>query len=107
MMKKLLAIAFAGLLSLAGASAVYAQDPSADPPADAGAQTAPEDPEGQPYPPDGVTDPNAEYPTDGATTDQGETGAEPPAEGAPADAPPSDTAPADAPPAEATPAQPD
>lgn len=98
MIKKLLAIALAGLLPLAGASTVYAEDPPADPEV----QTAPEDPDGQPYPPDGVTDPNAQYPTDGSGTDQGEAGAEPPAEGAPTDSPP-----ADAPPAEAAPAQPD
>ena len=43
------------------------------PPADAGPATEPDDPNAAPYPPDGVIDPNAEYPTDGAEgTDQGE-----------------------------------
>ncbi len=99
MIRKLLtAIALLVLLPLATASLVsipgaYAAEP---PPAGPPGAAEPDDPEGQPYPPDGVTDPNATYPTDGAgdTTDPGEAVAvppEPPAVGeapAPGKAPP-------------------
>lgn len=89
MIKKLLAIALVGLLPFVGAAKAYAEEP----PPEVGA-TAPDDPDAQPYPPDGVTDPNATYPTDGSEgTDQGEAGAEPPAAAAPSDAAPADGAP--------------
>lgn len=101
MIRKLLpVVALLVLLPLAVAFQVYAEEP----PAGESGAAAPDDPNAQPYPPDGVTDPNATYPTDGSNmTDQGETGIEPPA-GPPADAAPSDgTLPADAAPGDATP----
>ena len=82
MTKKLLAcIALTCLMSLASAPRVYAEDPA---PVDAarGAEAQPgepDDPDASPYPPDGVTDPNATYPTDGSGgTDPGEAGAQVP-----------------------------
>ena len=70
--KLLLVLALSSLLSAALAARSYAE-PSPPPPADAGPATAPDDPNAAPYPPDGVTDPNAQYPTDGTEgTDQGE-----------------------------------
>lgn len=111
MIKKLLPVAaLLAVLPLTVATGVYAEEP---PPGEAGA-AAPDDPNAQPYPPDGVTDPNAQYPTDPSNmTDQGETGAEPPAappsdaappaDAAPGDAPPADAPAADAPPGDATP----
>jgi hypothetical protein len=120
MIKKLLAIALVGLLPLTAASTVYAEDP----PSDSGVTAAPEDPDAQPYPPDGVTDPNTPYMTDDSANKgagdgeaggepsadpQAEPPAEPPAGDAPADAPPDAPAdppadpPADAPPADAPP----
>jgi hypothetical protein len=72
--KTLLAVACVAFLPLAATLPALA----ADPPADQGMTAPPEDPDAAPYPPDGVTDPNAEYPVDGAEgTDQGEPGAEP------------------------------
>ena len=72
MRNKLLALVLASILPLATASVVSA----AEPPADSGMATEPEDPNAAPYPPDGVTDPNVDYPTDGPEgTDQGEAGA--------------------------------
>ena len=70
MRKKLLLIpALISLLPYAAAPS-YAADP---PPADSGMAAEPEDPDAAPYPPDGVTDPHAEYPPDGsAGTDQGD-----------------------------------
>jgi hypothetical protein len=93
MVRKLLAaIAFLAL-PVAATAPAYAEDPPAAGAAEAPPAAAPEadDPDGQPYPPDGVTDPNATYPTDGTgdTTDQGEAGAAPP------DAPPAGSAPPD------------
>jgi hypothetical protein len=71
-----MALALAGLL-LAAPAALYAADA---PPTDPGMTNEPADPDAQPYPPDGVTDPNANYPTDGQEgTSQGEDGA--PADG--------------------------
>jgi hypothetical protein len=72
MLKKvLLILAFLGLSAFTAATPGVA----ADPPAEQGA-TEPEDPDAAPYPPDGVTDPNADYPVDGSEgTDQGEPGA--------------------------------
>ena len=81
--KLLLVLALAGLLPL-GAAAVYA----ADPPVDPGMTAEPADPNAAPDPPDGTTDPNANYPTDGTMgTDQGEDGAPPNAGDAPAGGP--------------------
>ncbi len=80
----LLVLALASLLPIAAVAAGTAADPPPTPPADAVPATEPDDPNAAPYPPDGVIDPNAEYPTDGAEgTDQGETGApaNPPAAG--------------------------
>lgn len=82
------------MLALAAPSAVVpavAEDPP--PAADTqGAQQGaePDDPDGEPYPPDGVTDPNAVYPTDGSgdTTDQGEAAAAAPGAAPPGNAPP-------------------
>ena len=65
-------VALMGLLPVAAIAAGNAADQPVAPPADAGPASEPEDHEA-PYPPDGVTDPNAEYPTDGTEgTDQGE-----------------------------------
>jgi hypothetical protein len=70
--KLLLVLALSSLLSFATAAPSYAEPPP-PPPADAGPATEPDDPNAAPYPPDGVTDPNAQYPTDGTEgTDQGE-----------------------------------
>ena len=70
--KLLLVLALSSLLSVAVAARSYAEPPP-PPPADAGPATEPDDPNAAPYPPDGVTDPNAQYPTDGTEgTDQGE-----------------------------------
>lgn len=85
MRNKLLALVLASILPFATASLLLA----AEPPADTGMATEPEDPNAAPYPPDGVTDPNVDYPTDGPEgTDQGEAGATnqaaPPAGAAPA-----------------------
>lgn len=79
MRKKLLLIpALISLLPYAAAPS-YAADP---PPAGSGMVAEPEDPDAAPYPPDGVTDPSAEYPTDGNDgTDQGEAAADAPAPG--------------------------
>ncbi|MFN3626016.1 MAG: hypothetical protein ACK4TP_18425 [Hyphomicrobium sp.] len=81
------------MLALAAPSAVapaVAEDPP--PAANTGAQQGaePDDPDGQPYPPDGVTDPNAVYPTDGPgdTTDQGEAAAAAPGASPPGNTPP-------------------
>ena len=72
-------LALMSLLPVAAAAAGNAADPP--PPVDSGPASEPEDPNAAPYPPDGVTDPNAEYPTDGTEgTDQGEA--------VPVDAPP-------------------
>jgi len=80
--KLLLAIALAGVLPVAGALPLRADDP---PPAESGGAAQPEDPDAEPYPPDGVTDPNVTYPVDGAeSAGQGEDGAAPQA---PADGP--------------------
>ena len=66
-------VALMGLLPVAAIAAGNAADQPAPPPADTGPVSEPEDPNAAPYPPDGVTDPNAEYPTDGTEgTDQGE-----------------------------------
>jgi hypothetical protein len=77
MSKRLLPfLALLSLLPYAAATSSYAADP---PPNDPGMAAEPEDPNAAPYPPDGVTDPNAVYPTDGTEgTDQGEIGAEAP-----------------------------
>lgn len=73
--KLLLVLALIGSLPYAAAPA-RAADPA---PADSGMVAEPEDPDAAPYPPDGVTDPNAEYPTDGSEgTDQGEAGVDTP-----------------------------
>ncbi len=75
--KKLPLLALIGLLSFGGASLAHAAE---EPPTDAGMASEPDDPNAAPYPPDGVTDPNVEYPTDGPEgTDEGEAGAEAPA----------------------------
>ena len=67
-----LVLALSSLLSFATAASSDAEQPP-PPPADAGPATEPDDPNAAPYPPDGVTDPNAQYPTDGTEgTDQGE-----------------------------------
>ena len=72
MRNKLLVLAMVSLLPFATAARVSA----AEPPADSGMATEPEDPNAAPYPPDGVTDPNVDYPTDALEgTDQGEAGA--------------------------------
>jgi hypothetical protein len=83
--KLLLVLALTSLLPFAASAPGYAADPL---PADPGGTAAdPADPNAAPYPPDGVVDPNATYPTDeGDSTDQGETGAAAPA--VPPDAPP-------------------
>jgi hypothetical protein len=89
--KILLVLALATLLPIGASAAGNAADPPPTPPADAVPGPEPDDPNAAPYPPDGVIDPNAEYPTDGAEgTDQGEAGA-------PADPPPAagDAAPKD------------
>ena len=66
-------VALMGLLPVAAIAAGNAAEQPAPPPADTGPASEPEDPNAAPYPPDGVTDPNAEYPTDGSEgTDQGE-----------------------------------
>ena len=93
MSKKLpLAAALIGLLPVVLVAPGYAAEPPAD---DPGMAAEPADPNAAPYPPDGVTDPNVDYPTDGTEgTDQGEAGvdgAAPPAADAPA---PPDDAPA-------------
>jgi hypothetical protein len=82
MLRKLLP-AVAAMAVLAATRAVGADDPAPVYPPAAGEPQLQDD--GQPYPPDGVTDPNAAYPTDGAgeTTDQGEAGAVPPDAAAP------------------------
>jgi hypothetical protein len=70
--KVVLVLAVSGLLSAAVAARSYAEPPP-PPPADGGPANEPDDPNAAPYPPDGVTDPNAQYPTDGSEgTDQGE-----------------------------------
>lgn len=76
MLKKvLLVVALMGLFPFTVAAPGYA----ADPPPDQGMPAEPEDPNASPDPPDGVTDPNADYPVDNTEgTDQGETGAETP-----------------------------
>ena len=86
MRNKLLALVLASILPFAMASLVSA----AEPPADSGMATEPEDPNAAPYPPDGVTDPNVDYPTDAPEgTDQGEAGAtDQPAPAGAAPAPP-------------------
>jgi hypothetical protein len=74
MRNKLLVLAMLGLLPFATAALVSA----AEPPADSGMATEPEDPNAAPYPPDGVTDPNVDYPTDAPEgTDQGEAASDP------------------------------
>ena len=66
-------VALMSLLPVAALAAGNAADPPTPPPTDAGPASEPDDPNAAPYPPDGVTDPNAEYPTDGTEgTDQGE-----------------------------------
>lgn len=91
--KLLLAISISTLLPFTVTPMAYAADPppAADPQAVPQGAPEPDDPDGQPYPPDGVTDPNATYPTDGAgdTTDPGEAGAVAP------DAPPAGNTPPD------------
>jgi len=83
--KKLMIFTFSALLAGASVPAVYAAEPPANDPTAAGQQSP--DPEtaepgavdDAPYPPDGVTDPDVVYPTDGTEgTDQGEFGAEAP-----------------------------
>jgi len=80
MRNKILVLAMVGLLPFATGALVLA----AEPPADSGMATEPEDPNAAPYPPDGVTDPNVDYPTDAPEgTDQGEAAdPAPPAAGA-------------------------
>lgn len=97
MIKNLLpVIALLILLPLAAVSQAYAGEP---PPAESGETAVPDDPDAQPYPPDGVIDPNAIYPTDASGgTEPGETGAQPQPE-VPAGVTPSDSAPAVAAPA--------
>ena len=96
MRNKLLMLAMAGLLPFATAALVSA----AEPPADSGMVTEPEDPNAAPYPPDGVTDPNVDYPTDAPEgTDQGEAATDPPPPAATGTAPPAAAA---TPPAAAT-----
>lgn len=98
MIRKLLAIAVLALLPLSATTRANAEDP---PPADSqGAESgapAADDPDGQPYPPDGVAEPDAAYPTDGAgdTTDQGEAGAVPPDDAPLGDAPADGSSPPD------------
>jgi hypothetical protein len=77
-MSKKLLLVLALIIALPYVAApARAADP---PPDDAGMAAEPEDPDAAPYPPDGVTDPNAEYPTDASEgTDQGETETPPPA----------------------------
>lgn len=95
MLKKvLLAVGFLGLVASTATVPAYA----ADPPPEQGT-TEPEDPDAAPYPPDGVTDPNANYPVDAPEgTDQGEPGGE-----AAAPAPGEQAAPAPATPPPAAP----
>jgi hypothetical protein len=70
----LLVLAMLSLLPFSTATLVAA----AEPPADSGMATEPEDPNAAPYPPDGVTDPNVDYPTDAPEgTDQGEAASDP------------------------------
>jgi len=83
--KKLLILTFLALLAGASVQAVHAAEPPASDPAAAGQQGADEgvaEPgavDDAPYPPDGVTDPDVVYPTDGTEgTDQGEFGADAP-----------------------------
>lgn len=67
-------LALMSLLPVAAVAAGNAAAPPSPPPVDSGPASEPEDPNAAPYPPDGVTDPSAEYPTDGTEgTDQGET----------------------------------
>ena len=74
MRNKLLVLAMLSLLPFSTAALVAA----AEPPADSGMATEPEDPNAAPYPPDGVTDPNVDYPTDAPEgTDQGEAATDP------------------------------
>ena len=74
MRNKLLMLAMASLLPFAATAVASA----AEPPADSGMTTEPEDPNAAPYPPDGVTDPNVDYPTDAPEgTDQGEASSDP------------------------------
>ncbi len=74
MRNKLLVLAMLSLLPFATAALVSA----AEPPADSGMATEPEDPNAAPYPPDGVTDPNVDYPTDAPEgTEQGEAASDP------------------------------
>jgi hypothetical protein len=83
-MKLPLAAALIGLLPVVVVGPGYAAEP---PPVDPGMAAEPADPDAAPYPPDGVTDPNVDYPTDGTEgTDQGEAGVDGPASPA-ADAP--------------------
>jgi hypothetical protein len=92
MLRKLLpALVVLAALGVAATGASGADDPA--PPTPPAAGEAPDD--GQPYPPDGVTDPNAQYPTDGAgeTTDPGEAGAVPPDASSGDSAPPPENAP--------------
>jgi hypothetical protein len=86
MRNRILVLAVVTLLPFATAPLVSA----AEPPADSGMASEPEDPNAAPYPPDGVIDPNVDYPTDGVEgTDQGEAGAtDQPAPPAAAPAPP-------------------
>lgn len=87
------------LLSLGATSQAVAGEP---PPAESGETAVPEDPDAQPYPPDGVTDPNAIYPTDAsAGAEQGE--AAEPVPQAPAGGTPSNKAPASAAPTDKSP----
>jgi hypothetical protein len=74
MRNKLLVLAMLSVLPFSTAALVAA----AEPPADSGMATEPEDPNAAPYPPDGVTDPNVDYPTDAPEgTDQGEAATDP------------------------------
>jgi len=81
--KKLLIFTFLAFLAATAVPTVHAAEPPANDPAageqglDQGAEPGAID--DAPYPPDGVTDPDVVYPTDGTEgTDQGEFGAEPP-----------------------------
>lgn len=72
--KMLLTVAFLALFPFTASLPTQAADPGDD----QGMTAPPDDPDAAPYPPDGVTDPNAEYPIDAPEgTDQGEPGAEP------------------------------
>jgi hypothetical protein len=72
MRRKLLPVlALSSLLSAVAVAPSYAEPPPPLP--DGGPVTEPDDPDAAPYPPDGVTDPDVQYPTDGTEgTDQGE-----------------------------------